>query len=235
MTGNSPYMRMFAAVAASAIVASFAGMARAQDISAVAITAPQGGCALGSSENVTIRLFNHDANLPAGTALNVAYTVNAGAPVVEMIVLGNALLSHSTLVYTFATPANLSLPGSYIFTATVALPGDVNPSNDAFNGHVVTNSAPSGGGIASGPGAPVLSGSVSLTGQTGAIVEWQQSEDGGRRWRRLANTSASQGFGMLLRDTSFRALVRNGACAPALSSESAVLSSDPVFYSGFEP
>jgi hypothetical protein len=205
------------------------------DISAVALMAPASGCALTSAEVVTLRLFNYGATLGAGSSFNASYAINAGAPVTELVVLGAPLLANSTLTYTFGTPADLSVPGAYAIDASVALAGDVNPTNDAIFGVEVENSAPSVGGAVSGPGTPVLSGSASLTGQIGDVVEWQQSTDGGRRWRRLANTTTTQDFANLRQDTAFRALVKSGACAPALSSAFTVTSSDPIFHSGFEP
>jgi hypothetical protein len=117
----------------------------------------------------------------------------------------------------------------------VSLAGDVSPANNSFTGYMVTNSATSIGGSVSGMGGPTLAGSVSLSGHAGDVIEWQQSDDGGFRWRRLSNTTTTQAFDQLREHTQFRALVRNGICAPALSSSHLVLSSDPIFYSGFEP
>lgn len=99
----------------------------------------------------------------------------------------------------------------------------------------MTNWANSVGGTVSGPAGPTLSGTLTLSGHTGAVLEWQQSDDAGQRWRRLSKTATAQAFAMLREHTAFRALVRNGPCAPALSTAQLVLSSDPIFYSGFEP
>jgi hypothetical protein len=217
------------------IAVAFASAARAQDLAVIEITAPVGGCVPAGDENVTVRLFNYSQNLPAGTAFNVSYTVNAGAPVTEMVILGSSLLRNGTFTYTFTTQANMTVSGTYTFDASVELAGDINPTNNARTGYVVTQSAASDGGTATGPTDPVLAGSVALTGYTGEPIEWQQSEDGGLRWRKLANTDATLAFDALRHDTLFRARVRNGMCAPALSSVAAVSSSDPIFYSGFEP
>lgn len=194
------------------------GHAAAQDLSVVAITAPQGGCALGSSENVTIRLFNYDASLPAGTAFNVAYTINAGAPVTEMVVLGSSLLRNSAFTYTFTTPADLSIPGMYTFGASVNLPGDINPANNGYGGWIATNTAPSVGGMLVGPGAPSASGTLTLSGETGDVVQWEESDDGGQRWFALANTTTSQDYAGLRAPAQFRVRVRNSPCADAVSN-----------------
>src|SRR5689334_16132594 len=121
-----------------AIVATFCtGNALAQDLSTVAITSPQSGCALTATENVTVWLFNYGPTLTAGSSFNVTYSINAGPPMSEMVVLGANLLTNSRFAYTFATQANLSFPGSYTFDATVNLAGDINPTNNAYTGHAV--------------------------------------------------------------------------------------------------
>ena len=217
----------FVALAACACV-------HAQDLSVTDIRQPVSGCALSAAENVTIRLFNYGSALPAATSFDVWYSVNAGAPVVEQVTLAAPLLPDSTFDYAFATQTNLSLPGTYTFSAGVALAGDIDPQNDAHDGYLVRNDLPSVGGNVAGPSDAVLDGAVTLSGRIGAVVEWQQSEDG-QRWRRLANTTDTQAFALLRADTSFRALVRNGLCSPALSNAAAVRSSDPIFYSGYEP
>jgi len=205
------------------------------DLAVVDILAPNSGCGLSATENVSIRIFNYGSTLPAATTFNASYTINAGMHVIEMITLPNPLTSNSAFNYTFVTQANLSVPGSYTFDATVSLAGDVSPGNNSFNGYVVTSSAASVGGNVSGTGGPTLTGSMLLSGQAGNIVEWQQSDDGGSRWRRLSNTTTTQAFDQLREHTQFRALVLNGICPAALSSTHLVLSSDPIFYSDFEP
>ncbi|MEO6687728.1 MAG: hypothetical protein ABIS07_11305, partial [Dokdonella sp.] len=161
-----------------ALAGSFVADANGQDLSVVAITAPQSACAPIGIENVTIRVFNYGPTLPAGSAFNASYTINAGAPVTELVVLGSSLLPNSNLAYTFTTQANLSVPATYTFNSTVILPGDSNPFNDAYIGWNVTTSAASDGGTAAGPGTPAASGTLTLSGYTGSIVQWEESDDG---------------------------------------------------------
>jgi hypothetical protein len=188
------------------------------DLSVVAIARPVSGCALAGTENVGIRLFNYGAALTAGTSFDVSYTINAGAPVTELIVLASTLLPDSTYDYTFVTQADLSVPGAYAFDATVSIPGDINPANDAFTGYEVVNTAPSDGGTLTGPASPATSGTLTLSGATGDVVQWEESEDGGQRWFALANTTTTQDFADLRTPTEFRVRVRNGACADAVSN-----------------
>lgn len=192
------------------------------DLSVAGIVQPSSGCALTAFENVTVRIFNYGATLPAGTSFNVSYTINAGAPVTEMVTLGGNLFSHSTFNYTFTTPADVSTPGTYSFDATVSIAGDVNPANSAYTGYVVTDDAPSVGGTVSTPPAG-SSGTLTLGGNTGAVVQWEQSDDGGQRWQTLSNTGAAQAYANVRVVTQFRARVRNGRCPDALSAAGIVV------------
>lgn len=191
------------------------------DISVIAITSPVSGCALTATENVTIRIFNYGTTLLAGSSFNVSYTINAGAPVTELVTLGSNLLSNSTLNYTFTTQANLSVPGTYVFDANCSLIGDVNPTNDAFTGYSVTNTANSVGGTISGPSSVCLSGNsgnLTLSGHTGTVLRWEYSTDGGFTWINISNTTTTQTYNNLTIPTQYRAVVQNGGCAVAFST-----------------
>lgn len=191
------------------------------DLSVIAITQPVSGCALTASENVTIRLFNFGNTLPAGTSFNVAYSINGGPAVTELVVLGSNLLSNSTRNYSFTTQANLSVPGTYTFDATVNLAGDFNPTNNSFTGYAVTNTAPSVGGTISGPASvcsSTNSGVLTLSGQTGNVVRWEFSTDGGGSWVTLSNTTTTNSFTNVTVPTLYRAVVQNGSCSPAQSA-----------------
>ncbi len=205
-----------------------------QDISVTAITQPVSGCALTSTENVTIRMFNFGPTLLAGSSFNVSYTINAGAPVTELLTLGSNVLTNSTFNYTFTTQANLSVPGTYTIDATCALAGDVNPTNDAFTGYSVTNTAASVGGTVSG-GTNVCiginSGNLTLAGNTGNVINWEYSVDGGGTWISISNTTTTQSYTNLTVPTRYRAKVQNGSCAIATSSV-AIMTIDPLSVGG---
>ncbi len=218
-----------------AFVTMFSSAAIAQnDLSVNNITAPVSGCALTATENVTIKIFNFGSTLPAATTFNVSYTINAGAPVTELVTLAAPLTSNSTYTYTFVTQANLSVAGAYTFVGSVSLAGDISPANDAFPGYVVTNTAPSVGGTVTGPGSVCLSGNsgnLTLAGQTGNVVRWEYSTDGGFTWINITNSTTTQSYNNLTIPTRYRALVQNGACTTAYSSV-AIITIDPVSVGG---
>ncbi len=188
------------------------------------ITAPVSGCGLTATENVTVSIFNFGSTLPAGTAFNVSYVINAGAPVTELVVLGSPLTSNSRFTYTFVTQANLSVPGPYTFDATVSLAGDVSPANDAFTGHLVTNTAPSVGGTIAGGGnvSCGASGVVTLSGQTGNVDHWEISTDSGTTWLYSQNTTTTHAYTDIRQTTMYRAVVINGTCSQAVSATSTI-------------
>jgi gliding motility-associated-like protein len=206
----------------------------AQDLSVIAIPAPVSGCGLTSTQAVTIRIFNYGPNLPAGSSFNVSYTINAGVPVVELLTLSSNMLTNSTLNYTFTTTANLSVPGIYEFDATVSIAGDINPTNNAFDDYFVTSTGPSVGGTISGPSSVCISGNsglLTLTGNTGSILRWEVSTDGGSSWVTLSNTTANQPYNNISVPTQYRAVVQNGGCTPVNSSIIAI-AIDPASVGG---
>jgi hypothetical protein len=85
----------------------------------------------------------------------------------------------------------------------------------------ITVSPVSVGGTVSGsttvcPGSN--SGSLTLSGQTGAVIRWESSINGGSTWSTISNTSTSQTYTNLTQTTQFRALVISGACTSAYST-----------------
>jgi len=187
------------------------------DAGVTGITAPVSGCSLTSTQSVTVKIFNYGSNIVL--PFNVSYRINLGVPVTEVI--NTPILSNSTFTYTFTTPANLSVAGSYTFDAFTNLGGDVNATNDSLKNYIVINSAPSVGGTVNPSGFTVCSGSnfgaVSVTGETGSVVNWESSIDGGNTWTVLSNTSTTQNFNNLTVTTTYRAVIKNGSC-PATNS-----------------
>ncbi|MBX2829102.1 MAG: T9SS type A sorting domain-containing protein [Flavobacteriaceae bacterium] len=99
--------------------------AGADDIGADVITSPNDG-PLTANEDVSIVIRNYGNN--DITNPEVQYTINAGTPVVENF--AGTIPAFSTATFTFATQADLSVPGDYTLEAQTNLAGDTNPSND---------------------------------------------------------------------------------------------------------
>lgn len=201
-----------AAISIGLMAATSAG----SDLSVAIITAPLTGCVLGSSEEVTLKFFNHGATLPTGTRFEASYSINAAEAVLEKVTLAAPLPTNAVLTYTFNTVADLSVAGTYHIDASVRLAGDTQPANNMLSGHVATHFAASSGGTVSGP-ETAYSGTLTLIGAIGSVRQWQQSTSSGERWETLEGNTTSLVFDALTRTTQFRAEVKNGVCDAAYS------------------
>ena len=67
------------------------------------------------------------------------------------------------------------------------------------------------------------SGSITLTGKTGLVTRWEKSSTGSAPWTSISNTSTSLAYSDITETTFFRAVVQNGPCAEAFSTNSAVI------------
>lgn len=116
---------------------TFRGDAPAFDFSVSQVTAPSfpvpNAClALGASEIVTVELVNNFIPVAAGTMVPLSLDVNGGMQVVNETFMTPALNQGDTFLATFATPVDLSMPGTN--TVTVSYTGtDAVPGNDVFN------------------------------------------------------------------------------------------------------
>ncbi|MEW6469858.1 MAG: gliding motility-associated C-terminal domain-containing protein [Bacteroidota bacterium] len=208
--------------------------ARSQDdVGVTAITAPVSGCALSSTEAVTISIFNFGTTDLTGVPFTVQFSVN-GSPSMFETVSFTPFLPNSTVSYTFVQTANLSTAGTYTLTATTNLGSDANNANDAVTGYLVTSSALSVGGSVTAS-ATVCSGSnsgtLTLAGHTGNVLQWEQSTDGGFTWIPIVNTTTTQSYNNLTTTTMYRAVVQSGAC-PFATSSAATITVDPVSAGG---
>jgi gliding motility-associated-like protein len=84
----------------------------------------------------------------------------------------------------------------------------------------VTVDPPTTGGIVSG-GTAICTGSTSavltLSGQTGNVIKWQNSVSPFSSWTDIANTLMTYSSGVLSETTQFRAVVQSGTCLPVNS------------------
>ena len=129
---------------------------QADDMRMVSFDSPQtigSGCnILSSTEPVTVTIQNFGMNpIVSGTSIPISYSVGDGlnppTVVMENYVAGQTLNQFDSDTHTFATTADLSMPGTYVFDVSISLPGDLDPTNDAINGV----------SVGSGPGIVVSS------------------------------------------------------------------------------
>src|SRR5207248_4991983 len=94
-------------------------------------------------------------------------------------------------------------------------------TNVVSNIATLTVNPASVGGTTSGSAtvcASSNSGSITLSGQTGSVINWQFSIDGGTNWTDISNTTTTQAYSNLTQTTIYRAVVQSGLCSPVFSS-----------------
>lgn len=185
------------------------------------IMAPATGCALTSTETVTVRIFNSGPgtiNAPFDVSYNITGPVNSSAT--ETVLVGSIPMN-STLTYTFTATANLSVAGTYSMDATVTVVGDPNATNNTYTGYSITNNAASSGGTANGSTTVCYnsnSGNMTLVGNVGSVLNWEYSDDLGITWFNISNTTTSQSYDDLTTETWYRANVQNASCPVSTST-----------------
>ncbi len=70
-------------------------------------------------------------------------------------------------------------------------------------------------------------GTHTLSGNTGSIISWESSSDGGFTWYSIGNTQNTQTYNNLVITTAFRAVIQNGVCASTFSDTAIVTVSPP--------
>ncbi|HNW88657.1 MAG TPA: CARDB domain-containing protein [Bacteroidales bacterium] len=108
----------------------------AVDLGIMGVIAPtQLSCALGSAENITIRIKNFGVSTI--TSADIYYKLNNGTPVHE--VFNGSIAADSAVNFTFSATVDLSAMASYTFEFYVVLAGDPNPLNDSILNYTVAN------------------------------------------------------------------------------------------------
>jgi Zn-dependent metalloprotease len=104
------------------------------DLAVIFIDNPTTGCGLTNTENVTVKIRNNGCivDLLAGDTIPVAFQINGGAIINEVITLTSNFLAGDTLTYTFSATADLSVVGTYGVSAWVNYQQDSQPLNDSI-------------------------------------------------------------------------------------------------------
>ena len=107
----------------------------ANDAGVQIIHTPNSGIELTSTELVKVRIKNYGTAAISG--FPVSYKMGNNTPVTETV--GVTVNSSDTLLYTFTTPADLSVYGTYNIKAYTSLAGDITHANDTAYKTVVNN------------------------------------------------------------------------------------------------
>ncbi|MFT3738786.1 MAG: PKD domain-containing protein [Breznakibacter sp.] len=71
------------------------------------------------------------------------------------------------------------------------------------------------------------SGAITLSGNTGNVIRWESSLTGSAPWSTIVETNHTLTYANLLNTTFYRAVVKNGVCAEAVTSAASVSVDEP--------
>ncbi|SFC64892.1 CARDB protein, partial [Flexibacter flexilis DSM 6793] len=104
------------------------------------VISPAGSCNLTASTPVSVRIRNNGTADQNNVTIPVFYSINNGTAVAGSF--SGSIASGTSANYTFATPANLSAPGTYTFKFWTAMPGDESTVDDILQNYTITKIAP---------------------------------------------------------------------------------------------
>ena len=181
----------------------------------VILTSPSG------TDNQTVCINNPVINITyaiGGDATGASITAGALPTGV------NGTYDAGTGIFTITGTPTIS--GTFNYTVTAS---GSSCANLSASGTIKVNPATVGGTVTAD--ATVCSGSnngtLTLSGQTGNVIRWESSIDGGNTWTSITNTTASQTYTNLTQTTQYRAVVQSGVC-PAANSVAAIITVNPI-------
>jgi hypothetical protein len=70
---------------------------------------------------------------------------------------------------------------------------------------------------------------ITLSGKTGSVLQWESSVNGGSTWSVIPNTTTTQTYTNLTRTNMYRALIKSGVCTATAYSSNAIIIVNPPF------
>ncbi|AVP96541.1 hypothetical protein C7S18_04705 [Ahniella affigens] len=201
------------------LLSLIAPLSGAQDLALLNLATPQSGCMLGN-ETVRVVAYNYGARLNAGTQFLGLYALDGNASQNQLFVLDTPWESMSARTLVFDVPGNFSNAGDHTLLVSINFASDPNNGNNTLHNLTIRSSAMSVAGTLT-PSGNGSSGMLSLSGQIGSVLQWEQSPDG-LRWYKLANGDTTQSYAGLDQPTQFRVRVGNEACPAVVSPATTV-------------
>lgn len=180
-------------------------------------------------EEITVTIIVDPAITVATAGMSVSicdaltYTLDGNQP--KSTETGTWLLTSGQTGLTFSDPhaPNAVISGlvageTYTLSWTISGTGTCNPSVATLS---ITVNPPTIAGTLTGDRTTVCygvnSGKITLTGHLGSVQRWESSTDG-NNWLTIDNTSTLLNFSNLTRNTQYRAVLKNGACAEKITT-----------------
>jgi hypothetical protein len=164
-----------------------------------------------------------DQTICQGSSATIPIVFTGGAPYTLTYSDGTSNFVVTSVGNIFSLTVTPTTTTTYtLISVTDAIPC----TGNVFGNAVITVSPTTVGGTA-GPNqyfcSATNSGSVTLSGQTGTVVKWQRSVNGGGFTDLAANTTTTQSFSNLAAGTyQYRAVVQSGVCGQAFSNPATI-------------
>jgi hypothetical protein len=153
------------------------------------------------------------------------YDINGGGPLT--VVSNNAGVA--------TVPASTATAGIFTYNLESVQDASTTLCSNVQTGSATVTVDPASVGGSVTADATVCSGSnsgtVTLSGNTGNVIRWELSTDGGTTWSPIANTTTSLTYTNITTTTLYRAVVQSGTCSSANSSF-ATITVNPVSVGG---
>jgi PKD repeat protein len=184
------------------------------------------GC-IGESQTVVVQvdpaLTVANAGFPESICDRPTYTLQGNAARVGTGLWTSDTDNPAGVTFNDPTLPNATVSGlipgeDYTFIWTISAPGACLPTQSEVT---ITVNVPTVAGTTTGQTTVcegANSGTITLSGNNGTVLNWESSSDNGATWQTIANTNTTQPYNNLLVTTQFRAVVRNGQCAVATST-----------------
>ena len=126
---------------------------------------------------------------------------NAGSTTINFTNLTKSTRYRAVITSTCASPLTSDFATVTVYSASVA--GTLSGSKTIRSGN--------------------NSGNITLTGNNGNVIRWESSATGTAPWTSIANTTTTLAYTNVGTTTYYRAIVQNGPCAEAISTNTALL------------
>src|SRR5438477_9213162 len=164
---------------------------------------------------------NLNAQCPVITSQPASQTVCTGGSVTFAVTIDPNFPSPDSYHWYFgATDIGINSPSLTINPVSLSDAGDYHVelikagcTNVVSSVATLSVDPASVGGTTSGSAtvcASSNSGSITLSGQTGSVINWQFSTDGGTIWTDISNTTSTQAYSNITQTTIYRAVVQSG-------------------------
>jgi hypothetical protein len=185
-----------------------------------------GTCSAINSNSATVTIDASTLGGSVGTSATVCYFSNSGT--LNLSGQRGTILSWESSTDNFATSTNIvNTNPTYIFSGLLAttkfraiIKSGVCPIANSVAAMITVDVPSVGGSINSDTTicAGVNSGTLHLTGNTGTILRWENSNDDFTTVNIITNTTSTQSYSNLTSSTKYRAVVKSGACTFTKSS-----------------